>query len=83
MKRATALLLVCLLCSGCAVSLYRDKPNGRWLLRGTLGTDQQVGAFEMRKDGTVKLGGATTKQSESTGRVAEAAAEAIKPTLLP
>jgi hypothetical protein len=74
---------LCLLLSGCAFSLYRDKPNGRWLLRATLGTDQQVGAFEMRKDGGVKLGGVKTDQSASTGHVADAAATAIKPTLLP
>lgn len=83
--RASAIILciVSLLLSGCAFSLYRDKPNGRWLLRATLGTDQQVGAFEMRKDGAVKLGGVKTDQSASAGKAFDAAAEVIKPSILP
>lgn len=80
--RAAILLLACLLCSGCALSYYRGK-DGSKLLRLTFGTDQQIGPFELRKDGSVALGGAQTKQSESAGEVAGAITEAMKPKLLP
>jgi hypothetical protein len=79
--RATILLLACLLCSGCATNIYKGK--GVWLFRQTIGTDQQIGVFVLGKDGSITFGGSESKQSESTGRVAEAAADVIKPTLLP
>lgn len=75
------LCVVCLLTSGCAVNLYKGK--GVWLLRATVGTDQQVGAFELGKDGSLVLGNSSGKQSEAVGAAAGAIVEAVRPKILP
>lgn len=72
-----------LLLSACAFTYYRDADGGR-LLRITLGTDQQVGPVNLKSRTThATLGGATTSQGDTAAKVVSAAAEAIKPTILP
>lgn len=73
--------LLALLFSGCAIS-YFHKGDTK-LLRITFGTDQILGPFELNQDGTLKLGGSSTKQGETAGNVAGSVAHAIKPSILP
>lgn len=73
--------LLALLFSGCAIS-YFHKGDTK-LLRITFGTDQILGPFELDQAGSLKLGGSSTKQGETAGKVAGAAVEALKPKLLP
>lgn len=79
--RTSIFLAATVLLNGCAFSYYH-KGDTR-LVRFTIGTDQILGPFEMGTDGTLKLGGATTGQSESAGKIAGAVVEAAKPKLLP